>query len=494
MTATTVSSVPVETDLPEGWCTTPFENCVEILDYARVPVNSEERKVRAGNVPYYGATGQVGWIDDYLFDEQLLVLGEDGAPFLDKSQAISYIICGKSWVNNHAHVLRAISERTSNTFLKYFLNQFDFSDFVTGSTRLKLTQRDMRRIPVVLPPLAEQKRIVEKIEQLLARGGAARERLVHVPIILKRFRQAVLAAACSGHLTADWRDVHNELEPAADRWNLQRVPTLDTDDLPVLPERWAWRRLRDISERVSVGHVGPTLKYYCSKAEGIPFVRSQNVRPGRLELDDVQYITPEFHRALTKSQLKAGDLLVVRVGANRGDVCVVPNGIGSLNCANVVFARPFQGISEYLDLFCQSKIGRDMLLDMTTGSAQGVLNTMSVAELPIPIPPEDEQEEVIRRIGSFFKLVNSIEKRSGVATARAEKLTQAILSKAFRGELVPTEAELARREGRSYEPASVLLARIQTDSFSRRDGAVAVHNSKTRIKHSASRARKASTT
>src|SRR5208337_1604653 len=102
-------------------------------------VNSDERSSRVGNIPYFGATGQVGWIDDFLFDEELLLVGEDGAPFLDKSKQISYVIRGKSWVNNHAHVLRAKSDRTSNDFLKYFFDQFDFSDYVNGTTRLKLT-------------------------------------------------------------------------------------------------------------------------------------------------------------------------------------------------------------------------------------------------------------------------------------------------------------------------------------------------------------------
>ncbi len=100
--------------LPEGWTRAPLEDLVEILDHLRVPVNHTERARRSGDVPYYGATGQVGWINDFLFNEQLVLLGEDGAPFLDKSKPIAYIIAGKSWVNNHAHVLRALRSLISN--------------------------------------------------------------------------------------------------------------------------------------------------------------------------------------------------------------------------------------------------------------------------------------------------------------------------------------------------------------------------------------------
>jgi type I restriction enzyme, S subunit len=122
------------------WQEYRLENCVDILDNQRVPINSDERAGRQGNVPYYGATGQVGWIDNHLFDEELVLLGEDGAPFLDKSKPIAYIIDGKSWVNNHAHVLRAKKELTNNWFIKYYFDYFDFADYVGGTTRLKLNQ------------------------------------------------------------------------------------------------------------------------------------------------------------------------------------------------------------------------------------------------------------------------------------------------------------------------------------------------------------------
>ena len=101
-------------ELPEGWATATLRDLIDVLDNRRVPINSDERSKRLGDVPYFGATGQVGWIDDFLFDEEILLIGEDGAPFFDKSKPIAYIVDGKSWVNNHAHVLRANGDATSN--------------------------------------------------------------------------------------------------------------------------------------------------------------------------------------------------------------------------------------------------------------------------------------------------------------------------------------------------------------------------------------------
>ena len=159
------------TQLPEGWAACRLEQVADILDNLRKPINSSERDSRIRNrqidelYPYYGATGQVGLIDDYIINGNYLLLGEDGAPFLDKNAIKAYSISGKSWVNNHAHIL---SPKIDFEFLQYSLNQIDYSEYVNGSTRLKLTQTDMRSIKIMLPPLAEQKRIKSKIQTLFS--------------------------------------------------------------------------------------------------------------------------------------------------------------------------------------------------------------------------------------------------------------------------------------------------------------------------------------
>ena len=155
--------------LPEGWAVCRLEDIVEIFDNLRKPINSNERNSRIANkhkdelYPYYGATGQVGLIDAYLIDGTYLLLGEDGAPFLDKSAVKAYPIEGRCWVNNHAHILKPLCDFD---YLMFYLNQVDYKDYVNGSTRLKLTQSDMRSILVLLPPIAEQKRISAKVRAL----------------------------------------------------------------------------------------------------------------------------------------------------------------------------------------------------------------------------------------------------------------------------------------------------------------------------------------
>jgi len=149
----------------EGIPVVPLEKLVDILDNQRIPINSTERLQRLGNVPYYGATGQVGTIDKAIFNETLILLGEDGVPFFDSTKHKAYEISGPAWVNNHAHVLRAKSEMVNQRYLLHFLNIFNYGGYVNGATRLKLTQGDMKRIPVPHPNMETQEKIVLKIDK-----------------------------------------------------------------------------------------------------------------------------------------------------------------------------------------------------------------------------------------------------------------------------------------------------------------------------------------
>jgi len=197
--------------------------------------------------------------------------------------------------------------------------------------------------------------------------------------------------------------------------------TIESSDLPDLPADWRWVRFSDICDRVSVGHVGPTTEHFTDAAAGIRFLRSQNVRPGRLALESALSITPEFHRTLKKSQLRAGDILLVRVGANRGDCCVVPSGLGELNCANIVFARPKEptGFHAY---FFQSALGRSLLLSASVGAAQGVINTGSVASMPVPLPPLPIQRRSAGILSAYDELIENSQRRIKILEVMARAL------------------------------------------------------------------------
>ncbi len=186
-------------ELPEGWCWATLDVVVEVLDRLRVPINAKERASRQGSVPYYGATGQVGWIDDYLFDEELLLLGEDGVPFFDPYKPKAYVVQGRSWVNNHAHVLRVLADMRVN-FWKHALDVTDYHGAVSGTTRLKLSQAPMRKLPVPLPPLEEQRRIEAAIERQVSVIESTTRSCESEALRIDALRSSLLRSAFSGQL------------------------------------------------------------------------------------------------------------------------------------------------------------------------------------------------------------------------------------------------------------------------------------------------------
>ena len=148
----------------EDWVERKLPEVVEVLDRMRKPINSTEREERKGTIPYYGANGQTGWIDEFIFNEELVLLGEDAIDFADPSARKAYLIQGPSWVNNHAHVLRADKTIVNSYFLMESLNKVDYSQYVSFGTRSKLTQASMNGIKLLIPPKKIQNKIVDLLE------------------------------------------------------------------------------------------------------------------------------------------------------------------------------------------------------------------------------------------------------------------------------------------------------------------------------------------
>ena len=220
-------------ELPASWVFLTLEDVADIHDNLREPVNSVEREKRHGPYPYYGATGQVGWIDDYRQNGEYILLGEDGAPFFDWLKDKAYLVSGKCWVNNHAHVLKGKEGICSNRYLLYALNQTDYRGYANGTTRLKLTQSAMRRIPVNLAPQKEQHRIVAKIEELFSELDKGIENLKTAQAQLKVYRQALLKHAFEGKLTAQWRaQRHAQQSVAPAKAGAQPLNDMDSRPTP----------------------------------------------------------------------------------------------------------------------------------------------------------------------------------------------------------------------------------------------------------------------
>ena len=194
----------IKTEIPQGWEIKTLGEVCEILDNMRKPINADERgqrlKKAENRYPYYGATGQVGYIDDYLCDFEAILLGEDGAPFLEFMKNKAYIVSGKYWVNNHAHILKTKENIANNKFICHFLNILDYTPYVSGTTRLKLNQSSMKQIKIPLPPLETQNQIVQILESKFAHLEKLAQFVNASLENLQRLKSSLLNQAFKGEL------------------------------------------------------------------------------------------------------------------------------------------------------------------------------------------------------------------------------------------------------------------------------------------------------
>lgn len=399
--------------LPGNWCWTYLTKAAECLDNFRKPINATERAGRNGNVPYYGATGQVGWIDDFLTDEDLVLLGEDGAPFLDLIKDKAYLITGKAWVNNHAHILRSLFGDTGNRYLLHYLNSFNYAGYVNGTTRLKLTRASMDTIPIPLPPLAEQQRIVDRIESLFAKLDEAKEKAQAVVDSFETRKAAILHKAFTGELTAKWREEHG-----------------------VGMESWHLRTIGEVCENVKVGIVIKPSQYYVPQNEGTPAFRSANVRECRIDDFDWVYLNEKGMKDNSRSIVHTGDVLVVRSG-NPGTACVVPERFDGYNAIDILIAVPNKKIiiSDYLCYYTNSPLGKKTVEIGKRGIALTHFNVKGFSQMPINIPTIPEQVVIVRTLGDLFAQEQQSKEAAEAVLDQIDLMKKSILARAFRGEL-----------------------------------------------------------
>lgn len=330
----------------------------------------------------------------------------------------------------------------------------------TGSTFSAVSGPTVREHRVPLAPTAEQRRIVAAIEEYFSRIDAGVEALQRARWNLKRMRATVLYASVTGQLLPqDPQDepaellVKRVLEERRATWNggRYREPTApDLRGLPTLPSGWAWATIEQVSMRVTVGHVGPMKNEYV--ADGVPFLRSQNVRENRFDPSGLVYISREFHERLSKSRLQPGDLVIVRSGSV-GTACVVPETLPEANCADLVVVQRPLGIDPRFGAYYMNSLARKYVHSEQVGVALTHFNTRSAASLPIPVPPLSEQARIVEAVERFLSVIGDLETTVGSVSLRERHLRQSAMTSAFAGRLAPQDS--------SDEPASALLERIR---------------------------------
>lgn len=342
-----------------------IEDCCEILDSMRVPITASDRE--EGDYPYYGANGIQDHVADYIFDDELVLLAEDGGNFGSKEKPIAYRVSGKCWINNHAHVLKP-KIGLDVDYLCYSLMFYNVDGMVNGATRQKLTQAAMRKMQIPSRSIEDQKHIVDELNRI-------------VKIKEQRFLELQLL----------------------DKLIKARFVEMFGDAV-ANPKKWPVKKLKDLSVQINSGNTpkGGSENYV---KEGIAFFRSQNVWKNRLEMEDIAYIDAKTHANMKRSSLKHGDILMTKTGRintensslGRAALYLGEDDMANVN-GHVYFIRLKPGVS---NMFVLRILVSPEYVDLIRGVCVGgidkrQLNKEHIEDFPIICPPTDMVNEYVK--------------------------------------------------------------------------------------------------
>ncbi len=404
--------------LPLGWADVPLGSLLNFKYGKALP-----DKERSGKgFPVYGSNGVVGWHSHALTTGTTIVIGRKGSV-----GALQFSNTPCSPIDTTYYIDEAPGHQFRFWF--YRLKSLDLASLNKSTAIPGLSRGDAYQILVALPPLAEQKRIADKLDTVLTRVDAVNTRLARVAPLLKRFRQSVLAAATSGRLTEDWRG-----------------GAMDWSSVPAA----------EICEKVQSGG---TPKAGFAEA-GVPFLKVYNIVDQRVAFDyKPQFVSQAIHESeLRKSQVFPNDVLMNIVGPPLGKVAVVPadHSAWNINQAITLFRPSSKITSQWIYiLLCEGAPIRDVLARTKGSVGQVNISLSQCRAFEFQVPSVEEQTEIVRRVETLFAFADRLEARLAQAQTAATRLTPALLAKAFRGELVPQDP--------NDEPAAELLRRLQAE-------------------------------
>ncbi len=461
-------------DLPEGWVWCRMDEIAKInprhplnvlpenVEASFLPMpnlNEDNWKIKENKARPFGEIrkGYTHFAEGDVLFAKITPCMENGKSAIARN-LVNRIGCGTT----ELHVIRPHGGIPPE-FVYYYIHQESFRQeaeaCMTGTAgQLRVPVDFVASASIPIPPLQEQILIVNRIELLLERTRKAKESLEKIPRIMKLFRQAALKKAFSGELTAEWRGQQQDLEPAAELLKHiqeereshhqvksgQKRPTKlkkednDTSELPELPEKWVWTRLGIISKTTSGGT--PSRKYKKFFGGNIPWLKSGELHNGLIKSAEESITEDAIINSSTKI-IPKGTLLIALYGATVGKLGIL--GIDSAINQAICAISTKKSIDQKL-LFWYLTSYRNELLNARIGGAQPNISQQILNDVPIPLLPLPEQQEIVSRIDALFKFADETEKNAAEARKRVEIMTQSILARALRGDLSADFREAVR--------------------------------------------------
>ena len=406
-------------DIPATWKWVRFGSIMINRDSERIPLSVAERSKLEKTFDYYGASGIIDKVDKYLFDKTLLLIGEDGANLLARSTPIAFLAKGKYWVNNHAHVLDSVEDTLSLEYIMYFVNAISLAKYVTGTAQPKMNQEKMNSIPVPLPPLAEQTRIVAKIEELLPYIDRYEQAWSKLEQFNSRFpedmKKSLLQYAIQGKLveqrpeegTAEelFAQIQQEKQRLIAEKKIKKEKPLSEitdDEKPFdIPESWKWVRLGDITSKLTDGSHNPPP----NTGSGYPVISAKNVKDGLITFSNVDRFTDDkgFEKENPRTNIIKGDIIMGIIGGSIGNVAVYTHETRVIAQRSIAIMRFLISI-DFSRILLESPLIQNELMISTSGSAQGGVYLGTLKNLLIPLPPIAEQKRIVEKLEQLLPL------------------------------------------------------------------------------------------
>ena len=380
-------------------------------DGERKPVSSAIRSKQKNKVyNYYGAAGIIDKVDGFIFDERLLLIGEDGANLLSRSKDNAFFAEGKYWVNNHAHVLDA-TDKNLLDFVAIVINAMKLDDYITGSAQPKLSQDNLNKIPIALPPLQEQKRIVKELNHWFSLVTCIECNKDNLQNTIKQTKSKILDLAIHGKLVPQnpteepARELLKRINPKAeitcDNGHYQKNEQFE------IPSTWVLCKLGAVNEIARGGSPRPIKDYLTNDANSINWIKiGDTTKDGKYINSVKEKIRPE---GVKKSRLvHKGDFLLTK-SMSYGRPYIL-NVDGCIHDGWLVISPIGKAYtSDFLYYLLSSSFAYDQFTNVASGGVVTNLNSDKVADTIFPLPPYTEQERIVAKIEEIFAQLDAIE-------------------------------------------------------------------------------------
>ena len=414
-------------EIPKEWSITKLKyiSCCE--DGKRVPLSSDERGKMQGDIPYWGANSIIDYVNDYLIDYEVVLLGEDGAPFFDKTKPVAFYSNGKIWPNNHIHILKSQKDMDSR-FLVNSLNIVDYKNYIKGSTRDKLTQADMKEIIIQIPKLKKEQIKISKFlnektaqfDSIISKKEALIERL-------EQAKKSLISEVVTGKVkVVKTNDGYELVERKKEEMKDSGVEWLG--DIPI---EWDISKLKYIGESITGLTYSP--KDIVDENKGILVLRSSNVQNGKIVFEDNVYVDMNIPDKLIT---KIGDIIICSRNGSRAligkNACIREEQQGmSFGAFMTIFRSRY---FEYLNFVFNSEIFKAQSGSFLTST----INQLTISNLNsfiIPLPNFKEQNIVVmylrEKISEYDKILDNIK----MQIEKLKEAKQSLISEAVTGKI-----------------------------------------------------------